>query len=646
MNRKERRAAKRSGAQLAPRSFGNGAPADLGASLLRSAANYHRSGALAEAKRAYRQLLALFPAHADAHSRLGAVLIAQERASEAIPHIQRAVALNPTLFEAYGNLAQAYSWTAQRKDAIDAACRALELKETPQSKAIFGQCVVFARFTADSERFRKLLLRALTEGWVRPRELTSACISLIKQNPVVREAIGAVDAAWPQRLSDGKMFGAHGTIALAQDRLLCSLLERDPVTDISLERLLTNVRSGVLSVAEHTAADEALLAFYCAVARQCFINEYIFAIGEDEAARLQRMRAVLEAALASGDSIPAMHLVAAAAYFPLHRLAHCGRLLERSWPAPVHELLVQQVKEPIEERRIAATMPALTGIDDEVSRAVRGQYEESPYPRWVQTGPAAQPPVFFQPTQAHTADVLIAGCGTGLSTIEFAQQARQVRILAIDLSLASLSYAKRMALALGIANLEFAQADILQLGSLTRQFDFIDCSGVLHHLADPWQGWRVLLSLLRPGGTMQIGLYSRLARRNITASRALIAERGYRPTADDIRRCRQEIVAADDRPLTSVIQWSDFFTTNECRDLLFHVQEHQITIPQIKDFLAANNLEFTGFVLTPPMRHNFALRFPEPRALTDLDCWDAFEQAAPDTFGAMYQFSVRKPALS
>ncbi len=67
----------------------------------------------------------------------------------------------------------------------------------------------------------------------------------------------------------------------------------------------------------------------------------------------------------------------------------------------------------------------------------------------------------------------------------------------------------------------------MELGSIGRTFDFIDVSGVLHHMADPWQGWRVLLSLLRPGSTMQVGLYSELARQHVVAARKLIAERGY-----------------------------------------------------------------------------------------------------------------------
>ena len=48
---------------------------------------------------------------------------------------------------------------------------------------------------------------------------------------------------------------------------------------------------------------------------------------------------------------------------------------------------------------------------------------------------------------------------------------------------------------------------------------------------------------------MQVGLYSESARQNVVAARALIAERGYRPIPEDIRRCREEILAADDGSL-------------------------------------------------------------------------------------------------
>ena len=144
--------------------------------------------------------------------------------------------------------------------------------------------------------------------------------------------------------------------------------------------------------------------------------------------------------------------------------------------------LVQQVKEPAEESRIASSIPVLTSIESEVSRAVRQQYEESPYPRWVKAGPPGQPIVLNDRSHEQAFDALFAGCGTGLSTVEFARQTPRARVLAIDLSRASLCYAQRMAQSYGLANVKFAQADITRLATIERTFDYIDASGVLHHL--------------------------------------------------------------------------------------------------------------------------------------------------------------------
>jgi len=593
----------------------------------------------------YQQALAIEPNHAETHSRLGAALMAQGKTSEAISHFEQAVALRPNLPEAYDDLGRACMTAGKQDLAIHAASRALELWETATRKTFFAQCVRSVRFTADNGRFRKLVLRALSERWSPPRELTGVSISLIRLDGAVDDCIARINAAWPTRLPAAALFGPSGLTALSRDELLRTLLECDPITDISVERLLTNVRHAILSAsAEDSAPDENVLGFYSAVARQCFINEYVYAITDAEADQAQRLRDALEKALVSGAPCPALWPVAVGAYYPLHTVAKAEALLERSWPESVNALLVQQVEEPLQEREIAATIPVLTDIDDEVSQAVRRQYEESPYPRWVKASLSGQLVIPGGRPPEQACDVLIAGCGTGLSTVEFARHAGNARVLAIDLSLASLSHAKRMAQNFSLTNVEFGQADIMKLGAIGRQFDYIDVSGVLHHLADPWAGWRVLLSLLRPGGAMQVGLYSEIARQNIVAARALIAERGYRPIPDDIRRCREYIIATDEPGLKSVMQWHDFFTTNECRDLLFHAQEHRTTLPEIKSFLAANNAQFAGFILDAAILQRFAARFPERSNMLDLDCWASFETEAPQTFAAMYQFWVRKPA--
>jgi hypothetical protein len=86
----------------------------------------------------------------------------------------------------------------------------------------------------------------------------------------------------------------------------------------------------------------------------------------------------------------------------------------------------------------------------------------------------------------------------------------------------------------------------------------------------------------------------------------------------------------------------DYYSLSECRDLLFHVQERRLTIPQIKSFLDAEQLRFLGFKVAPAVRAQYAQRFPEDRTMADLDRWAAFEEANPGTFRGMYQFWLQR----
>jgi ubiquinone/menaquinone biosynthesis C-methylase UbiE len=243
-------------------------------------------------------------------------------------------------------------------------------------------------------------------------------------------------------------------------------------------------------------------------------------------------------------------------------------------------------------------------------------------------------------------DVLIAGCGTGHHSIIFAQVLPGARILAVDLSMSSLCYAKQKTRAMGIDNIEYAQADILELGGLDRQFDIISSSGVLHHTADLEKGWRTLLRLLQPDGYMQVGIYSERAHRNVIAAQRWLAQRGFTPSVEGIRRARQELAAAaaTDAALASVLKFTDFYSTSEFRDLFLPTRMLRYTIPKIQAFLDANNLEFLGFSIRGEIREQFCARFSGP-AEVDLRLWDEFEAEHPDTFKGMYEFWVQKKPL-
>ena len=218
-----------------------------------------------------------------------------------------------------------------------------------------------------------------------------------------------------------------------------------------------------------------------------------------------------------------------------------------------------------------------------------------------------------------------------------------MRVLAIDLSTASLAYARMKTEAARVSNIAYAQGDLLQLGTIDQRFDLIEATGVLHHLNDPMRGWRVLLSRLRPNGFMRLGLYSKLGRTEVQWARAWIAARGYRATADDIRRCRQDMVAQGSGAPFAVLTMSpDFASTSACRDLLFHAHERQLELVDIQSFLADENLLFLGFELEAHWLQQYRARFPHDASMKNLENWHLVELENPSTFGAMYQFWIQK----
>ena len=133
---------------------------------------------------------------------------------------------------------------------------------------------------------------------------------------------------------------------------------------------------------------------------------------------------------------------------------------------------------------------------------------------------------------------------------------------------------------------------------------------------------------------MNIGLYSEIGRQDIIAGRSLIAEKGYSTSPEDIRRCRQDIIAMaedGDNEMAKTCNRYDFFSLSECRDLLFHVQEHRFTLPQIEEALKSLQLNFLGFEMEDRRTlSRFRESHPDRDCLTSLSLWHEFELDNPD----------------
>jgi tetratricopeptide (TPR) repeat protein/2-polyprenyl-3-methyl-5-hydroxy-6-metoxy-1,4-benzoquinol methylase len=615
-----------------------------------------------EAARSLRRATEIKPDFVQAHHTLGTVLIRLEEFDAAEVSLRRALSLEPESAEILHDLAMILLSLRKSPEAVQLIARTLERTPPWTVRSAFSSCVARTKFTTDDSQTRAALTTAITEPWGVPYELCRPALSLIMLNQRIASCVRLANGSWPARLPKAALFGADGLAALAAEPLLHALLEAAPVTTIEFERFLTCARHALLETALSENGpdplDIAALQFYSALSRQCFINEYIFDCDDEERLAAAACRKRILALLDTNAMVPPFLLLAVAAYFPLYSLPDARRLLTANGTSPVDEVLRQQICEPLEEQELRAGVACLTSITEGVSEEVRAQYEQNPYPRWVKLPKGGQALQFnaelrrtlpfapFTPMPDDSApEALIAGCGTGSQSVLFARRFRGVRVLAIDLSLSSISYAKRKSQEMGITNIEYAQADILKLGDTSRTFDIIESIGVLHHLADPFTGWRTLLSRLRPGGFMGLGFYSETARRHVVKARELIAAGGYSSTSDDIRRFRRDLA---DQGSSVELQWlsnaPDFYSMSECRDLLFHVQEHRLTLDQIETFLAELGLHFIGFELDPRVLRQYRACFTDDPSFTCLHNWERFEASYPDTFAGMYRFWIQKPA--
>ncbi len=627
------------------------APFNLGLVLLRR----HRYG---DAIEKFRDTLRLNPNHAAAHSNLGVAYSASGENEKAAHHCRQCLALDPRDHQAAIHLGLSCLALGDFGEALELGLHALDIADTPPARYLFTRAARQARATVEHAQFRENLRRALAGAWDRPSYLMGAALSVIKMNSGVRAALERQASALSRGVSVAAVDDAIDLVEIARDLLLRELMRTTPIFDIEVERMLTLSRHGMLDLAANErppAVRDDVLQFYCALAQQCFCNEYVYAVTEQEQEHAKRLGDNLAFAVANGDDLSHLRIVAVSAYMPLHGLASSELLLNRIWPAPIAAVLRQQIEEPNAQLALRSSLPNLTTVEDSTSIDVKRQYEENPYPRWMRVGssfPALPLDVYlaakyrdvpYKPLGKDKVEILIAGCGTGHHAIEASLRFAGADVLAVDLSAASLGYALHKTRELGLTNIQYAVADILKLDTLGRYFDVIEANGVLHHLADPMAAWRSLLAILRPGGVMNIGLYSELARQGVVRARSFITERACPATADGIRRCRQEIVDADDPLLKAITESADFFTVSECRDLLFHVREHRMTLPQIAAFIEEAQVTFLGFDADTPLLKQYEARFPDDRSKTDLACWHQFEIENPRSFAGMYQFWIQKP---
>ena len=606
-----------------------------------------KKGDLKGAIQAYKQAVLIKPDYADAFYNLANTLKDMGELGAAIKSYKQAIKINTNLHNAHNNMGNALKDMGKLTAAIESYKRAIKINSSHEDayrnlgKSL--QNVVFTRPDSDLKSIIHSMLESANQA--RPKDIAAAALSLLKLEPAVKEFLSTHVSGEDLQLLERLIANVD------EEPLFLKLMTLCPLGDLAFEKILTNARSVLLMSANNISAAPTTLRFLSALALQCFANDYLYHQTDEETKSLTILETLVEQALLKGIQPSPHWVLILGSYKALHQYQWCGQL---SLTQDLQAVLAMQVFEPQQEHYLKTKIPILKELSDKVSSKVRDQYEESPYPKWIDLGLILSPAPIAKVVKAlkvRLADhkifeveapaILIAGCGTGQHSIDTAARFKNAKVLAIDLSLSSLAYAQRKTEAFGVQNLEYMQADLLDLGQLNKTFDIIESSGVLHHMEKPMAGWKVLVSCLKVGGLMKIGLYSELARQHIAKMREEIQQLNTETDHIGMKRFRNGVIRSKAPHHQLIISSPDFHSMGSLQDLLFHVQEHHFTIPQIQHCLTKLGLKFCGFEVGTITQDFKRTNSGEDDAY-DLIKWHTYEQAHPHAFAGMYQFWCQK----
>ncbi len=600
-----------------------------------------QKGKKKQAIRLFKEAIKLDPLYGAAYNNLGNLLLDLNHLEEAEMLIRTSICLEPN------------SWHTNKTFS-----RLLALQEN--NAHLLKQSIICMRMFPNSAFAYKFAAHALVSvkpGKFEAYELKSICHLIFSRKDIDHKKLfKLINFFVPQNYiheiatSTKNIFNSEILSSIVSNDLVIEALRLFVFSRLDWEKALTNARRDIcLKIAyEDCKITNSLFEFIISLATQCFLNEYIYFYDEDE---FKALELIISRCTESQDKEALVSI--ASCYLPINKLVEkIPSLKEIKSPfKSYNKLLLMHFSEKESDKEI----PKYTFIND-ISQLVKKHYEESPYPRWQYIDLAFSTIPIIEQINADIGpnkikgthcskvnNVLIAGCGTGQQAV-IASRYKDVEITAIDLSIASLKYAKRKANELGINNINFIQMDILEIALLNKKFDVIECCGVLHHMQTPQRGLKSLLEVLQDDGYLKLGLYSNLARKEITKVQEQIAMEQIKPSQKNIIDFRHKLIS-DYYPnlnIAKIVKFTDFFTTSMFKDLFFHPKEHQFNINQLKNMLEKHELEFLGFILPQEIKSNYQQMFTQDLSQLNLNSWKAFEEQCPSTFSGMYNFWCRK----
>jgi len=190
--------------------------------------------------------------------------------------------------------------------------------------------------------------------------------------------------------------------------------------------------------------------------------------------------------------------------------------------------------------------------------------------------------------------IWVAGCGTNQAVIT-ALNFPQAEVVGSDLSGESLGLAAGTARELGLGNLELRRESINAAGYV-EEFDYVICTGVIHHNANPEATLKKLSEALKREGVMELMVYNRYERLPTTAFqkavRLLGANSGPVDYEADLARAKRIVREVKLKNFATLTQTSvESYPDCLLADLLIQPVENSYTVESFEELADDCGLE-------------------------------------------------------
>ena len=330
----------------------------------------------------YEKAIQSQPNYTDAHYNLGRILQELGEHRKAIVCYEKTIHLKTDYAKAYNNLGIALQELGEHRKAINVYKKAIS--NVPNSIIVNGL----------SDLLKSIKLGNITE--TNSNDFKDIVLFLYRKNNINHDDIfhisklllffGENENQIAKAVNSNSSLLKNKVIKnLLKEELFLLMLQKSLIADKFLEKLLTKLRNEIIFslIDSNVNIWEESFDFILSLSEQCFLNEYVYVQSKKEISYVNQ----LNNKIINNKDINEVEIAILGCYIPLYSSKKIiNKLINyKSKNILFNDLIAIHIKEPLDEIELKNSIKSFNKIIDSVSKKVREQYEEYPYPRWRYT---------------------------------------------------------------------------------------------------------------------------------------------------------------------------------------------------------------------------------------------------------------------